>query len=135
KDIKNMERTNRKDGPTSDPILHSDIDETFVMLQYIEVIMLRFDEDRSGDLNIKEALKAFKHFKNVIGDMLGLDSRTESEEIEALFTYMLKYGDAPSLDDPLARMRFQNWKWQKKKWRLSAHRGTFLQILATLKGL
>lgn len=135
KDIRNMERTNRASGDFSKPIFKTDIYETFVMLQYIEVIMLRFDEDSSGDLDIKEALKAFKHFKNVIGGLLGLDLQTESDDIEAMFTYMLKYGETPDVNDPLARMRFQNWKWQKDKWRLTAHRGTFLQILATLKGL
>lgn len=132
KDIHNMELINRAQGATNDPIVNADVYETFVMLQYIEVIMLNYDLDRSGDLDIKEALCLLKLFKGIIGDILGINYEDNPDEVESFFTYILKYGDMPDPQDPLAQIKFNDWKWQKPQWSLRANRATLLKILALI---
>lgn len=135
RDIRNMEIVNRDEGAVSAPIEKGDVYATFVLLQYIDVFMLRFDVDRSGDIDLIEGIRAFKHIKDVLGDLLGQDVIEDEEELEALFTYMLKYGEVPHPSDPLASMRFNNWKYKKGSWKLAADRGILLQILASLQKL
>jgi hypothetical protein len=134
KDIRNIEKTNRDEGASPVPILRSDIYETFVLLQYIEVIMLRYDTNGSGALDLFEALKALELFKYTIGDFLSLnpDKPQDMLELEILFTYMLKHGDFPNPNDPLAQLKLSNWRWQKGKWEIAANRGILFQILATI---
>jgi hypothetical protein len=136
RDIKSMERISRKDGATNTPIKNVDIMETFVLIQYIEVVMLRFDVDRSGDLDIVEGFKMLKLFKNIIGDLIGFDPDQNPAEFETIFTYILKYGGIPNSNDPLSSLRYFNWKNQpKSQWKIAADRGILLQILASISGL
>ena len=134
--VKNLEIINRSEGYVNTPILENDIKESFVLLQYIEVVMMRFDRDRSGYLNLIETLRMLDLFKEILGDLLGLDVEKDKDEIEILFTYMLNYGSIPDpIADPLADIRYKNWTYQKGKWKLAISRGTLLQLLATINKL
>lgn len=117
----------------SSGMTNSDIYEAFILLQYIEVLMLRFDADASGDFDIAEGLNALPHFETIIKDKL--KDIVESEDaFKDIFTYMLRYGEVPiSNGDPLMPIRMQNWIWQRERWQLSANRETLLKILANLK--
>jgi hypothetical protein len=131
-DVKAMEDISRAEGSSNDPVYESDIYETFIALQYIETLFLRFDTDQTGDLNLFEVLKALKHFKNVLKDIFKLKSDEEFDEMTPIFTYVFKYGSLPDPNDPLTESRLNNWTWNQANWKLSADRGTILQILALI---
>src|SRR5690606_21002057 len=118
RDIQNLEKVNRTEKDFSQPITKTDIYETFILLQYMETVMLRFDEDRSGDLGIIETLKAFNHFKGALGSALDMsDEQMEAqhEELEAIFSYMMKYGETP-FQSQLSSLRYLSWKWDRDSW-------------------
>src|SRR5690606_23776089 len=72
RDMNNLDKVNRAGMDPSQPITKTDIYENYILLQYIETVMLRFDEDRSGQLDLRETLAALNHFKGVFGDLLGM---------------------------------------------------------------
>ena len=132
KDIKNIETINRDEGAANTPILKSDYIETWVLTQYLETMILRFDKNRSGQIEIREAFKLLWHFRSVLGNILGLnpDDDEDYAEMESFFTYSLKYGEMPNFEEPITQLRYENWKIKKAKWSLAADRGTLLAVLA-----
>lgn len=127
-----LESTNRAGGATNDPITNSDIYEIGVLLQYIEILMIRFDVDQNGILDLQEGLSALPLFQTVIAEILGVDPVEDAKEVRALFTYMLRYGEPPNPSKPLTILRYLNWKWSEKSWKLSADRAIILKILSSL---
>jgi len=139
-DIRSMEKINREERDADSPIKKSDVYESFILLEYIENTMLRFDEDRSGDIDLKEAFKMLKLYKNIIAGIIGLNpegNKEDEEQLETIFTYMLNYGEFPVPDEnhPLDELRFLNWQMQKGRWKLAANRGMLLKILASFQRL
>jgi hypothetical protein len=133
--IRNLEIINRTEGDAPTPISRSSIYESFVLLQYIEVLMLRFDADRDGQLSLGEALNLLGLFKNTIASALGLDPIKDKAEIEVIFTYLLHYGELPNAQDPLSAVRYENWKLKRDHWELGIDRGAILQIISALSKL
>lgn len=127
-----LESTNRANGATNDPITNSDIYEIGVLLQYIEILMIRFDVDQNGLLDLQEGLTALPLFQTVIAEILGVDPVADAKEVRALFTYMLRYGEPPDPKKPISILRYLNWKWSEKSWKLSADRSIILKILSSL---
>lgn len=132
KTLKGLEATNREGGASNNPVANSDIYEMGILMQYIEVIMQRYDVNQDGFLATSEGLAAFPLFKKVIADILGADPEEDEKDVRALFTYMLRYGSPPSPSDPISLIRFLNWKWSESKWKFSADRGVILKILSSL---
>ncbi len=133
--IKNLEVVNRDEGAVSSPISRTAVYESYVLLQYIEVLMLRFDENRDGKLDLNESLKLLKLFLGTISSALNLDQENDRAEIESLFTYLLNYGTFPSLDDPISKLRYENWKLKQGSWVIGVDRADVLQIIAVLSKL
>ncbi len=127
-----LETTNRTGGATQTPIENNDIYEMGVLLQYIEVLMIRFDVDQNGYLDLQEGLTALPLFQVVIAGIMGVDPVADAKEVRALFTYMLRYGEAPNPAKPLTILRYLNWKWSEKSWKLTADRSIILKILSSL---
>ncbi len=130
--IRNLEIVNRKEGDAPTPMSRSAIYESFVLLGYIEVLMLRFDVDRDGQLNLQESLSLLKLLAGTVASKLGLDPERDQPELESLFTYLLHYGELPSADDPLSAVRYENWKLKRDHWELGIDRAAILQIIAIL---
>lgn len=126
-----------RDDLSQTDFMVSDAKEGYVFVQYIETIMFRFDEDRSGGLNLKEAMKAFPLFAPTLSSLLGVDLSNPDEYgyLEALFTFMLKHGRSPSLEQPVDSLRFLHWRWHKQKWNLEAKRSDIIKVLSSLKTL
>lgn len=130
--VEDLEAAVRPKGQSySDPISKGDIQELFVLMQFIETVMFRFDLDMSGQLNLEEALGALPLFESRLADLSGFD---DPEEIKTLFTFLLKYGEAPDMKNPISILRYLHWKFNKKKWKLDADRGTLVKILSSIAG-
>lgn len=127
-----LEKTQRSEGPVDTPIANGDIYEIGVLFQYIEIVMLRFDADQNGVLDLNEGLTAFPVFQTIIASILNVDPVDDVKEVRALFTYMLRYGEPPNPGKPLTLLRYLNWKWSEKSWKLQADRGIILKILSSL---
>ncbi len=71
------------------------------VIQYTEVLFLKFDANRDGILSKIDAINAFPTFDALISD-LAKDSlasgQIKQSDIEAVFTYILKYGKVPGCD-------------------------------------
>jgi hypothetical protein len=61
---KEMERLVRTQGFSQDPIDGGEITRMWILLQYVETIMGRFDEDKSGHLTNLEIWRAFNLYTN-----------------------------------------------------------------------
>jgi hypothetical protein len=116
----------------------TDIDRMSMIVQYIESMFVRFDEDNNGTLSEAEAKNAFPVFKRLLRlqaqEKLGNDSGgpiaalvlTDSG-LEALFQYLLRYGKNPEwYEFAASALPFGGSA-------IDADRGKLLSILASLK--
>jgi hypothetical protein len=129
----NLENTVRDEGVSDKPIGRSDIVEMFILLQYLETVLQRFDSTGPGGvydqrIDVDEALyDLFPLFEGTLRRMLG------SDLILPLFTFMLKFGSIPDTQvDPLHELRFRHWRLFPEKWSFYADRSRMVRILSTL---
>jgi hypothetical protein len=133
--LKALEKANRDEGASNDPIKVGDIYEMGVLLEYIETVMLRFDADLNGRLDLQEGLSALPLFQATLAEFMDVNPKKKAKDIRAVFTYMLHYGKIPDKKDPVSIVKFLLWKWNEKSWKVDADRGVLLQILASLSSL
>lgn len=133
--IKALELANREEGAANTPVKTSDIYEMGILLQYIETVMLRFDVDLNGAIDLREGLAALPLFENVLAEFAGMDPKKDAKDIRAIFTYMLKYGEPPDKKNILSLLRYLWWRMNEKSWKVNADRGVILQILSSLSSL
>ncbi len=125
-----LEMAGRFDGLTQDPVEAGDMDGVAVVLHYIETFFARFDTNYSGTINPDKALPAFAVFKPEFKKLVTQQIQSEPSDwqLEAIFTYLLKYGETPSRSGLL-------W-WQARRSSgvggFEADRLRILQILASL---
>jgi hypothetical protein len=105
----------------------SDSDAMSALLQYLEAIFSRFDTNLSGTIDKNEAHLAFQVFKPTLES---LTSITDEKELEAVFTYMLNFGEAPSASG-LQAVKFYMWE-HVDAWNFQADRAVLLHILAQM---
>ncbi|RME15440.1 MAG: hypothetical protein D6797_06545 [Bdellovibrio sp.] len=100
-----------------------------IFLHFLEVLFLRFDQNRDGVIGLKEAWKAFKLFKRFLERLL-----PNPEIAWPLFTYMLKYGYNPVTEGKaISELRFKNWQWKpESEWKIGADRLMVLRIIRSL---
>jgi hypothetical protein len=136
-DLSNLETSVRDDVTDGVPFKKSDLYEMFVFLQYVEGLLLRFDQNQNGSIDLQESLVAFEQFKVVLGGLVGFDPVANREDLLALFTYLLKYGVVPGRGEPhpLEQLRFLHWKWLFPDWDLDTRRNNVFVVLAALKRL
>jgi hypothetical protein len=103
-----------------------------IIMQYIETLMLRFDKDQNGILNLDETMQAFPLFLPTIASLIDMDPVKDRKELLNIFTFMLKYGEPPNPKNALSLLRFLHWRWSKDSWKISAKRGTLVSVLANL---
>jgi hypothetical protein len=133
--IKYLEIVNRPEGPAATPITNTAIYESFVLLQYIEVLMLRYDTEHTGKIGIIGCFKMLDLFVDTIAAALGLDPVADRPEIEVFWTFMLHYGAPPDPKDPISQLRYENWKLKRGKWELGVDRSNILDVMAILTKL
>ncbi|MCK6596926.1 MAG: hypothetical protein L6Q37_01065 [Bdellovibrionaceae bacterium] len=118
------------------------------ILQYEETIFLKFDENYDGIINKVEGIKAFPAFASLLRKVAKpqIDNGDINEaDLEALFTYILKYGAIPACDKPLTilcvfEQDIRNWldwknNYKKSNYDLSANRSKVAKILGLIADL
>ena len=101
------------------------------VMQYIESIMLRYDRGSgsrwmNGQLDTEEVLKAFPVYRKILQDIGGM---TDEEDLQALFTYIMKHGEPPTKNLKGA-IKFYWWKWHRSSWDVETTRADLARILA-----
>jgi hypothetical protein len=105
----------------------------FMVMNYIETFLLRFDGNHDGNVNLIEAMSAFPVYGPVLTKMLA-KYNVQPNEIEALYTFMFSYGATPfSMFG--GSVRYLYWKLRPDSWSFSADRKTLASILAELAKL
>ena len=131
----NLESTVRTEGTAGSPILVSDIMEIFILLQYIETFIFRYDQSQSGTIEVDETEAAHLVFAPILARLLGFDPVLQAWDLKATFTYLLKFGQSPLREDPIAGVQYLHWKWHPDQWSYRADRLRLAQILASLAKL
>jgi hypothetical protein len=116
--IEAMERTGREKGIGDDPIPFNDIDGIASLLQYMEALMLRFDEDQDGALDQAEVHRMFPNLRSTIEAAVrkqGSDSIADDPEwLESLFTWVLTRKSLPKGPLPLGFVMWHGAREDRK---------------------
>jgi hypothetical protein len=106
----------------------SDASLTPHVIQYVEMVMSRFDADHNARITTSESIKAFPAFKGILTELTKDQSLIKQKDLLALFTYILHYGQPPAnVKDFL--FRWLPWKANPDKWNVSADREQLVGIL------
>ncbi len=81
------------------------------IVQYLELVMVRFDADKGGTLTLEEAEKAWPVFHDIFAD-LAKDYSLPEDALFPLFTWVLKKGRIP---DGLGDILDFGWWWKVTK--------------------
>lgn len=86
------------------------------VVQYTELLYSRFDYTKNGYLQSFEAKKAFPIFRPLLKEVA--DGAVADDELLALFTYILRYKEQPSLGSFVKWLLWKNneKKWEKEVW-------------------
>ncbi|HMN69792.1 MAG TPA: hypothetical protein PKC28_14710, partial [Bdellovibrionales bacterium] len=109
-----------------------DLLQTYMIFQYVENFLSRFDSDRSETVSLSESPPAFRLFGSTL-EML-LSGVVPPEEMEAFFTFLLKYGNTP-FTMFAGQVRWLNWKWHPDRWTFESDRTHLVGILNQLSKL
>jgi hypothetical protein len=105
----------------------------FMVINYIETFMQRFDQNHDGLINLSEAMGAYPIYGPVLTEILSKYG-IRANEIQALYTFLFNYGATPfSMFG--GSVRYLYWKWNPSSWSFSADRKTLAGILAELAKL
>lgn len=106
----------------------SDADLAPHVIQYIEMTMAKYDEDRNGVINLPESKKAFPSFRGILQELTKDQNLIKQKDLLALFTYILYYGKPPGgVADFL--FKWLPWKGDESKWLINANRKDLGSIL------
>ena len=118
------------------------------ILQYGETLFIKFDGNSDGYIDKLEGIKAYPHFaqllKKVARKQLEAGDIKESE-LEALFTYILKYGKIPECNKPFILLclfdrnvtNWLDWKsnYKQDSYQLKANRSQISRILGIISDM
>ncbi|MGK5083967.1 hypothetical protein WDW37_11760 [Bdellovibrionota bacterium FG-1] len=125
-----METAARRYGISGEPIGSVDQDSFAGITQYIETLFARFDDDSSQTLSLSEAMKAYPVFKASLAELGHLDPNGEFL-LNAVYTYMVKYGHAPT-NDFVGTMSLVGWILQKPFWTLNSDRLVLFKMIGSI---
>ena len=104
----------------------ADLNQVPYIVQYIEILFARFDEDGDGYLTSAEALKAFGLFEGLLKQFAG--DQVKEEDLPSLFMFLLRYGKAPTtVREKLTYVL--RWRGKPDNWKVSANRSQLAAIL------
>lgn len=90
-----------------------DIFKMFMILQYIETLLVKFDEDKNGSINYKESLNFFPYAYFALQNTL---PEISMKELETLYTYLLHTEKKePVITDPLLDLKLIDWELREQK--------------------
>ncbi len=123
-----FERAARKIGVSEQLVESTDIDRGTMIMHYIESLFDRFDKDHSGTLNVDEAKLAFPLLRDILSQAA---SSQDDGRLLAVYTYLLKYGEAPSGFGDKAYF-WSIWQNFPSLWKFEADRQQLVKIVANL---
>ena len=126
---KTLETAARHAGAADVHMESGDIDKSTMLFHYIESLFTRFDANRSDTFSVEESMKAYPLLRPILQEVSGF---TDEEELEALYTYVIRYGVSPK-DNIWAGLRFLWWKPQRGSWKYEADRWQILKVIANLQ--
>ena len=122
----------RKLGQNPAIILKSHIVKIFVLLGYLETMMLRYDRDLNQKINFSEVQKSVPLFTFTFQSKLP-DLFASPEDISTFLTFLVRYGVLPGMGDPLLDLKFKHWKELPEKRHLTAERADLARVVGILK--
>ncbi len=90
------------------------------VIQYTEMLFNKFDQNRDGILSKSDAIKAFPTFKNLLKDLAKKpleEGLIKESELEAVFTYIVKYREIPGCEKSMFLCLFDGDVWQWINWK------------------
>ena len=132
---KNLEATVRKNGFQPTPITGGEIVQLFILSQYLETFMLRFDANNNQTLNLDESYVAYGVYKNILKELLSGFVSTDDDVLN-IYTFMFNYGETP-LSGMGGMLKYVNWRVKRElgQWEYEADRIRLSQILSSLSAL
>ncbi len=132
---KNLETTVRKNGFQPNPITGGEIVQLFILSQYLETFMLRYDLNHNQTLNLNESYVAYGVYKNILKDLLSGFVSTDDDVLN-IYTFMFNYGETP-LSGVGGMLKYVNWRVKREmgQWEYEADRIRLSQILSSLSAL
>lgn len=117
----------------SGPMATSDLVQVWQLFQYVEVFLAQYDVSGDQTIELDESFPAFDKFGPTLGKLIS-SSGLPRDELLALFTFMMKYGDTPfSLFG--GQVLYLHWKWHRNDWEFHSNRETLMSILNQLSKL
>lgn len=110
-----------------------DLLQVWMLLQYVEAFLQRYDSNLSDTINLYEANQAYTIFGRTLGELLR-PTGIPSDQVYAFFTFMMKFGDTPfSMFG--GQVAYDYWLWHQNKWSFEAGRANLMSILYQLSHL
>lgn len=104
----------------------ADLNQVPFIVQYIEILFARFDDDGDGYLNSAEALEAFGLFEGLLKQFAG--DQVKESDLPAVFMFLLRYGKAPTT--VREKLTFVlRWRGKPDNWKVAANRSQLAAIL------
>lgn len=110
-----------------------DLLQVWMLFQYVETFLRRFDLDRNETIELPESLQAFEIYGATLGRLLP-GGQMPPDEVLAFFTFMMNYGDTP-FGMFGGQVLFNHWRWHRDQWVFSADRAVLMAILNQLSKL
>lgn len=126
---KSIETGARRFGLNEDPIGSYDVDGFSGIVHYMESIFFRFDLNHDGVMELDEVMNAYPVFKLKIAEAAELDPIEDNKRLEAIFTYVVKYGKPPKKGF-LGSAHFLWWSMRRPFWKIEAERDSLYKVLA-----
>ena len=110
-----------------------DLLQVWMIFQYVEGFVARYDSDSSSTISLKESESAFTVFGPVLGKMLA-GVGLPPDELFGFFTFMMKYGDTPFTMFG-GQVLYNHWIWHRNDWVFESERAELMGILNQLSKL
>lgn len=110
-----------------------DVQVMFVLLQYVETMFIRYDDNESASLDLYESAAAFSNFKTEFRTLKPELADMSDKNLYAVFTYILAKGTTPSTKSQF----FTDWLIKSEKhWesQVKANRMQVLKVLESIMG-
>jgi hypothetical protein len=97
-------------------------------IQYLEMMIVRFDANKDGIIDLQEAKDTFPAFKGMLMELIKGQSLIKEKDLLAMFLYIMHYGSPPAgVKDYL--FKWLPWKSNPDKWTVAADRNRLAGIL------
>jgi hypothetical protein len=126
-----IEQAARVGGYSDKPVSYFDLDGSIGIVHYVENMFQRFDGNKNQKLNLSETLGAFPIFRQTIAEIGKIDPN-KTGMLEAVFTYIVKYGRIPDQSNVSSMVHFLGWWAWRPFWTINGDRRSLYKVIAML---